>query len=281
MKITTQILQQKKERGEPIVMLTAYDYPHAAIFDQCGIDVILVGDSVGPAMLGYPDTTTVTMDDMIHHLRAVRRGTANALVLCDMPAGACATTALALANAKRLIECGADAIKVEGDVGMFDQIKAIADNNIAICAHIGYTPQTHAQALVQGKDLAGASALIRAALKLEQCGACMIVLELIPLELSGIISQSLTIPTIGIGAGPLCHGQVQVSNDILGLTGRTFRHAKVYTDTRTTITDAVSAYVMDVRTNQFPTINNCATLSTAVIHQIKNWQDTRTSRNIS
>ena len=281
MKITIQTLQQKKERGEPIVMLTAYDYPHAAIFDQCGIDVILVGDSVGPAMLGYPDTTTVTMDDMIHHLRAVRRGTANALVLCDMPAGSCATTALALTNAKRLIECGADAVKVEGDGGMIDQIKAIADNNIAICAHIGYTPQTHAQALVQGKDLDGATALIRAALKLEQCGACMIVLELIPLELAGIISRSLAIPTIGIGAGPACNGQVQVSNDILGLTGRTFRHSKVYSNVRTVITEAVSTYVAEVRAGTFPTADNCATLSEDVINQIQNGQDSYPSRNIS
>jgi 3-methyl-2-oxobutanoate hydroxymethyltransferase len=272
MKITKSDLENYKSSFRKIAMVTSYDTPCARIADECGIDVVLVGDSVGTTVLGYTEVSQVTMEDMVHHVRAVARGVRRAFILADLPAEAIASPDEALFNAKRLLENGADGVKIEGGAEVADRISRMAHQGIAVCAHIGYTPQKMgSKAVVQGKDLKQAQELIDSALALEKAGAFMIVLELITEELSGEISRLLKIPTIGIGAGPLCDGQVQVIHDISGLSPRVFKHAKAYGNVKQEYFNVISQYAQEVREGIFPSEKNAFLLEPTVLKEIQDW----------
>ena len=223
MKNTAATLLMRKQSGEKITMLTAYDYTTARIEDECGVDAILVGDSLGMVMLGYENTLPVTMEDMIHHTKAVARGAENAFVVADMPFMSYQTSVYdAVVNAGRLIkEGGAQAVKLEGGAEVCEQIKAIVDASIPVVGHLGLTPQSvnvFGGFKVQGKDYERAAKIADDALLIQEAGACAVVLECIPEKLADLITRELTIPTIGIGAGNECDGQVLVYQDMLGLT---------------------------------------------------------------
>ena len=214
----TERFLQSKQRGEKIAMLTAYDYPLARLLDELGIDIILVGDSLGMVVLGYPDTTLVTMEDMVHHTRAVARGATHSLVVADLPFHAYDDVAQAVANAKRLIEAGAQAVKLEG--ALTEQIRAIVDEGIPVMAHLGMLPQQVREEggyKIKGRTVSEAGVLIEQARLVEQAGAFSVVLELVIPETSKQISESIAIPTIGIGAGTGCDGQVLVTHDLAGM----------------------------------------------------------------
>jgi 3-methyl-2-oxobutanoate hydroxymethyltransferase len=257
-KITIHHLQSMKERHEPIVMLTAYDYPTAWLIDQSGIEMILVGDSAGMVVHGLDNTLPVTMDMMIMHCRAVRRGVERALVIGDMPFMSYQLTPEeAKCNAARfLVEGGADAVKLEGGASMADTVRALVEIGIAVQGHIGLTPQSVSAMggfKVQGNTLEAARRLLRDAQALQDAGAFSLVLEAIPARLAELISRSLRIPTIGIGAGGGCDGQVLVTHDLLGLYPRhTPKFAKQYTDLADVMRGAFAAYRDEVRARAFP-----------------------------
>ncbi len=257
-KITIADFQKKKESGRKITMLTAYDFPTASLVDQAGIDVILVGDSLGMVVLGYGSTVPVTMDEMIHHCRAVSRAARQSFVIGDMPfLSYQVSVEKAVENAGRFIkEAGCEAVKLEGGSAMGPAVKAIVQAGIPVCGHIGLTPQTATQLSgfkVQGKDAESARELLQSARDLEAAGAFMIVMECIPDKLAAIITRSLSIPTIGIGAGKDCDGQVLVLHDILGLFERfTPKFVKIYTNLATDIRAAVVKYRDEVEHGVFP-----------------------------
>lgn len=241
-------------------MVTAYDYTSALLADRAGIPMILVGDSMAQTMLGFEDTLPVTVDDMVRHTAAVVRGTEQAFVVADMPFMSYqASTADALRNAGRLLkEGGAQAVKLEGGgAAAMDTVRALVDAGVAVMGHLGLTPQSVHQLGgygVQGKTSAAATALIDAALGLEKAGAFALVLELVPAELAHEVSERLTIPTIGIGAGAGCDGQVQVWHDLLGLSvDFTPRHAARYAEVGATVLEALRRWADDVRAGRFPT----------------------------
>jgi 3-methyl-2-oxobutanoate hydroxymethyltransferase len=243
--------------GQRLPMLTAYDYPTAQILDEAGIPMILVGDSLGQVLLGYESTVRVTMTEMLHHTKAVVRGTKHALVIGDMPFLTYASNAEALENAGRFLqEAGAQAVKVEGGVRSARIIEALVKAGIPVQGHIGWTPQAQhgmgGKVKVQGKDKAQARSILADALAVQEAGAFSIVLELVPAQLAGAITDRLKIPTIGIGAGPLCSGQVQVVTDLLGLGDFVPRHARPYANLRTTIGEAARTYMADVMAGTFP-----------------------------
>jgi 3-methyl-2-oxobutanoate hydroxymethyltransferase len=248
-------LRTLKERGERFTMLTAYDYLSAQILGEAGIPVLLVGDSLGMVVLGHESTVPVTMDEMLHHVRAVRRGAGSALVVADLPFMSYATTEDGLRNAGRFLkEAGAGAVKVEGPVVELTGVLTRA--GIPVMAHLGLTPQ-HVNQLggykVQAKDDAAAEQLLADALALEEAGAFALVLECVPSEVGTKVTESLSIPTIGIGAGPGTDGQVLVFHDMLGLThGRLPRFVKPYADLRSTITDAVKSFSSEVANGDYP-----------------------------
>lgn len=261
-----------KQQGVKLVMLTAYDYPTAMLQAQAGVDIILVGDSVGRNMLGYDSEIEVTMDDMLHHIRAVARGASGKYVLGDMPYKSFDTPDQALDNAKRFLDAGATGVKMEGEGGVLKQVAHVANAGIEVCAHIGYTPQTDGlKAAVQGKDVERAKDLITIARQLQDAGAGMIVFELIPELLAKEITAVLKIPTIGIGAGQYCDGQVQVFYDILGLSAKIFRHAKAYESLKDRFEGAFAAYADDVRAGRFPTSENSSKLPDDVALAVKEW----------
>ena len=213
-------LRAMKTRGEKIAMLTAYDYPTARLLDEAGVDVLLVGDSVGMVVLGYPDTTLVTMDEMVHHTRAVARGTTRALILADLPYRSCETSGDALANAQRLLDAGAHGVKLEGGIPRVPQIRALVAAGIPAMAHIGMMPQNvriEGGYRIKGKTPDQADALVADAAAVEAAGAFGILIELVVPEVARRITESVKIPTIGIGAGPGCDGQVLVLHDLIGL----------------------------------------------------------------
>jgi 3-methyl-2-oxobutanoate hydroxymethyltransferase len=215
-----QRFREMKARGEKIAVLTAYDYVVARIVDEAEIDLVLVGDSVGTVMLGYPDTTHVTMEEMLHHARAVRRGVTRAPVVVDLPFGSYATPAEALANGRRLIEAGADAVKLEGGQSHVEQIAALTAAGIVVMAHIGMLPQSireEGRYRIKGKTPADAERLIEDARAVQAAGAFSVVLELVQAEAAAAISAAIEIPTIGIGAGAACDGQVLVTPDLAGM----------------------------------------------------------------
>jgi len=270
--ITVDDLYRKKENQEKITMLTAYDYPTAVLEDKAGVDIILIGDSVGTNVLGYKDVTEVTMDDMVHHIKAVARGSENSFVLGDMPYGSFKTQEIALNNARRFMDAGASGIKMEGEEDVIDQMEYVASSGIPVCAHIGYTPQTDGNnASAQGKDIGRAIELLTIAERTKKAGAHMIVLELIPERLAKEITSILSIPTIGIGAGRFCDGQVQVIYDILGIPERIYKHAKAYDNIGEKYKNVISSFVNEVKALQFPTKDNSAEISDDLYNDICQW----------
>ena len=266
-KITIADLMAKKENGKKITMLTAYDYPTAQMVDKAGIDTILVGDSLGMVVLGYASTVPVTMEEMIHHTKAVTRGATYAFVLGDMPFMSYQTSIeKATENAGRFIKEGeCDAVKLEGGSEVAPVVKAIVTAGIPVCAHIGLTPQTATQLSgfkVQGKDAESARNLINAAKDLETAGAFMVVMECIPETLAARITKELTIPTIGIGAGKECDGQVLVYHDTVGLFERfTPKFVKQYIKLNPMILDALKEYKNEVENGIFPGEEHIFTMS--------------------
>jgi len=260
--------------GQRIAMLTAYDYPTARVVDEAGVPMILVGDSLGMVMLGYEETVRVSMDEMLHHTKAVVRGTRRALVVGDMPFLSYGVNIEhSLENAGRFIsEAGAQAVKVEGGVRSARTIEAIARAGIPVMGHIGLTPQAvyglggHR---VQGKTVESARRLLADAFAVQESGAFAVVLELVPAELSAAITERLKIPTIGIGAGAGCSGQVQVITDLLGLTyGFIPRHAKKYENLATRMSEAVTAYVADVTAGVFPAAEHSSSMDAEVLAEV-------------
>ena len=266
-------LKAKKKLGERIVMMTCYDYPAARILEDAGVDILFIGDTLGMVVLGYDTTIPVTMDEMLHHTKAVVRGSSRAHVLADMPFMSYqASSEEALRNAGRLLkEGGAQSVKLEGGVRVADTVRFIVKAGIPVMGHIGLTPQSINQLggyKVQGKTPATAVRLVNDAAALEQAGAYAVVLECVPAQLARTISERLTIPTIGIGAGPHCDGQVQVFHDLLGLFDSFVpRHAKRYTKLGAEIARAVRAYAAEVREGTFPTEKESFMLDKAVFSE--------------
>jgi 3-methyl-2-oxobutanoate hydroxymethyltransferase len=258
-KITPVDIQAMKKQGKKITMLTAYDYPMALLEDRAGIDVILVGDSLAMTVLGHENTLPVTMDEMIHHTKAVVRGAKHCLIVGDMPFMSYNTSEReAIVNAGRLMkEAGADAVKLEGGVSVKDTVRAIVKGGIPVMAHIGLTPQTISMLggfKVQGKDARAAQKIIDDALSLEDAGAFSVVLEAVPAPIAKMVTDRLTIPTIGIGAGVHCDGQVLVVHDMLGLFDRfTPKFAKRYVNLSEQMLKAFEAYIEEVMKGTFPT----------------------------
>ena len=257
-KITTAYLREQKLHHEPITCLTAYDYAAARLVDEAGIDMVLVGDSLAQTMLGYDNTLSVTMDEMLHHVKAVRRGLKNALLVADMPYGSYQIDdKAAVSNAARFVkEGGAEMVKIEGGEKRADLIRQIIDAEIPVAGHIGLTPQSvnvMGGYKVQGKSLSGIEQLMRDAVALDRAGVACLFLEGIPREVAAMITGEISAPTIGIGAGPDCDGQVLVFHDILNLTfGPPAKFVRRYGDAAALITNAVQAFRADVRSHQYP-----------------------------
>ena len=257
-KITTASLREQKLRHEPITCLTAYDYATARFVDEAGIDMVLVGDSLAQTMLGYENTLSVTMDEMLHHVKAVRRGVKNALLVADMPYGSYQLDEKdALLNAARFVkEGGAEMVKIEGGEKRVELIRQIIDAEIPVAAHIGLTPQSvnvMGGYKVQGKNLSGIEQLMRDAMALDRAGVACLFLEGIPREVAAMITAEVSTPTIGIGAGPDCDGQVLVFHDILNLTfGTPAKFVRRYGDAAALIMHAVQAFRADVKSHQYP-----------------------------
>lgn len=257
-KVNAPSLKASKQRGERLVCLTAYDFPTARIVDEAGIDIILVGDSLGNVVLGYGNTVPVTLDEILIHLKAVRRAVQRALLVADMPYGSFHTGADdAVRNALRLVkEGGAEAVKLEGGHKRVQLVKRLVDEEIAVMGHIGLTPQSINKLgayRVQGKTAVTARQLLDDARALEDAGAFAIVLEVVPREIASLISETISIPTIGIGAGAGCDIQVLVLHDMLGLSfGKLARFVRPYANLHEVITDAVTRYADDVRSGTYP-----------------------------
>ena len=258
--------------GQPIPMLTAYDYPTAKLLDEAGIPILLVGDSLGRVMLGYENEIGVSMDDMLHHTAAVARGARRALVVGDMPFLSYATPEAAVANGGRfLAEAGAQTVKVEGGTRSSRIIEALVKAGIPVMGHIGWTPQSSnelGKVRVQGKTRDQARALLADALAVQESGAYALVLELVPEQLAAAITERLRIPTIGIGAGAGCSGQVQVVSDLLGLDSWRPRHARPYADLRGTILEAARSYAADVVAGTFPGPAETVRMDDAVLDEV-------------
>lgn len=259
MRFTIGQIREMKEKGKIIPMLTAYDYATAKMIDEAGVPLVLVGDSLGMVVLGYESTIPVTIEEMLHHTKAVVRGTRRALVVGDMPFMTYhASIGEAIHNAGRFIqEAGAQAVKLEGGEAMAEVVHRVVQCGIPVMGHIGLTPQSVHQLSgfkVQGKTPEAAVRLVKDACALADAGVFSIVLEAIPTELARVITQKVSVPTIGIGAGPYCDGQVQVISDILGLfTDFVPKHAKQYTRLADLIRRAVAEYVDEVEKGSFPT----------------------------
>ncbi len=275
MKNTTATFARMKKNGEKISMLTAYDYSTAKLVDAAGVNSILVGDSLGMVMLGYPDSTRVTMEDMLHHVKAVVRGAENALVVADMPFMSYQASVYdAVKNAGRFIqEGGAGCVKLEGGVAVQEQIKAIVNAGIPVCGHVGLTPQSinaFGGFKVQGKTLETAKKIIEDAKAVEEAGAFAIVLEGIPAPLADIITKMLTIPTIGIGASANCDGQVLVYQDMVGMySDFTPKFVKRYESVGEIMTAAFKKYDEEVKSGVFPTAEYTYTIDEDVLKEIE------------
>jgi 3-methyl-2-oxobutanoate hydroxymethyltransferase len=253
-RVTAPRVRDMKSAGERIVCLTAYDYFSASLADAAGVDVILVGDSVGNTVLGYSTTIPVTLEDMVHHTAAAARGVKNALLVADLPFGSYqASTQVAVESAVALVKAGASAVKLEG--AYTDEIAAIAKAGIPVMGHVGMTPQSVHQFggfKVQGKG--DSSSLVKNAAKaVEEAGVFAYVLELIPADLAGEITEASRVPTIGIGAGPRCDGEIQVFYDVLGLEEMRLKHAKRYVEGRQILQQGLEQYIREVRSGDFPT----------------------------
>ena len=275
MRVTINQIREMKQKGERITMLTAYDYATAKIVDEVGIPLVLVGDSLGMVVLGYQSTIPVTMEEMLHHTKAVVRGTKQAMVIGDMPFMTYHVSIEdALRNAARFIqEAGAQAIKLEGGVTVAEKVKRIVGCGIPVMGHIGLTPQSIHQFggfKVQGKSPEAAVRLLKDAQALEEAGAFAIVLETVPAPLSALITEKVSIPTIGIGAGIGCDGQVQVINDILGsFADFVPKHAKQYARLTDIIRNAVTEYYSEVKAGTFPTEKQSFPMDESILAELK------------
>lgn len=274
-RITTADVREMKKRGQKLVMMTAYDYPSARLVDEAGADMILVGDTLGMVVLGYDSTLPVTMEDMIHHTKAAVRGSKRAMVVGDMPFMSYQTGWQdAMRNAARFLqETGCGAVKLEGGVRSAEIVKKLVEAGIPVMGHIGLTPQSVNQVggwKVQGKTPAAAVQLMHDAQALEQAGAFAIVLELVPAPLAELLTARLSVPTIGIGAGVHCDGQVQVFHDLLGLYDQFVpKHAGRYADAGDTIRAAVARYAADVRSGAFPTDKQSFKMDPAALAELR------------
>ena len=273
-KITVRDIAQMKAKGEKIPMVTAYDYTAARLADEAGIPLLLVGDSLGMVVLGYDSTIQVTMEDVLHHLKAVVRGAKNAMVVADLPFMSYQISIeQALTNSARLIqEGGAHSVKLEGGERVAATVERIVQCGIPVMGHIGLTPQS-INALggyrVQGRGRRDAARLLQDAQALQEAGAYAVVLELVPTQLAGLISQRLSIPTIGIGAGPECDGQVQVLHDMLGLyTEFVPKHAKQYAQLGETMREALARYAHEVGEGTFPTEKESSTMDESILEEL-------------
>lgn len=274
MKTTVATLKKMKEENNKITMLTCYDYSTAKLMDAVGVEILLVGDSLGNTMLGYENTLPVTMEDMLAHTAAVSRGAKNALILGDMPFLSYQTSVYdAVMNAGRFMkEAGANAVKLEGGARVCPQIRAIVDADIPVCAHIGLTPQSvnaFGGFKVQGKSIEAARTLIEDAKRVEEAGACMVVLEGIPAKLAEIITDTVSIPTIGIGAGAGCDGQVLVYQDMLGMfTDYVPKFVKQFANVGEVMSRAFADYMQEVKAGTFPAQEHTYKISDDVIEAL-------------
>lgn len=274
MKNTVTTLQEQKNNGEKITMITCYDYSSAKLMEEVGINTILVGDSLGNVMLGYEDTLQVTMGDMIHHCAAVSRGIKDTFLICDMPFMSYQASVYdAVINAGRLVQEGhANMVKLEGGVDVCPQIEAIVKASIPVCAHIGLTPQSinsFGGYKVQGKTEAAAKKLIEDAVAVEKAGASMVVLEGVPAKLAKIVTEKLSIPTIGIGAGKDCDGQVLVFQDMLGMFDDFVpKFVKQFGNVGTAMKEAFAAYKKEVEDGTFPAEEHTYTIDDDIIEKL-------------
>jgi 3-methyl-2-oxobutanoate hydroxymethyltransferase len=259
--VTIPSINALKAGGEKITMLTCYDASFASLMDSCGVEVLLIGDSLGMVCNGHQSTLPVTVQEIAYHTAAVARGAKNALILADMPFGSYATPESAFNNAVQLIQAGAHMVKIEGGAWVAETVRFLVERSIPVCAHLGLTPQsvhTLGGYKVQGKTVESAELLKQDALKLQAAGAAMVVLEAIPTALGKETTELLAIPTIGIGAGPDCSGQVLVMHDMLGVfPGRKARFVKNFMEGQVSIQAAVAAYVDAVKGGTFPALEHC------------------------
>ena len=275
MRITINQIKEMKQKGEKVTMLTAYDYSTAKIVDQVGIPLILVGDSLGMVMLGYETTIPVTMEEMLHHTKAVVRGTENALIVGDMPFMTYHVSVEdCLRNAARFIqEAGCQAVKLEGGVTVAEKVRRIVECGIPVMGHIGLTPQSVHQFgghRVQGRTPEAAIRIIEDARALEEAGVFAIVLETVPAPLATLITEKVGVPTIGIGAGPGCDGQVQIINDLLGsFTDFVPRHAKQYAKLADIMSNAITEYYEEVKAGTFPTKKQSFSMDESILAELK------------
>lgn len=267
------VLELRRKKGAHLAMLTAYDFPTARLVAEAGVDLILVGDSLGMVVLGYDSTMPVTVDDMVHHTRAARRGAPDAFLIADMPFLSYATVDQALATAARLMkDTGADSVKLEGGVEVVPIVQALANAGVPVLGHVGLTPQT-ASLLggykLQGKDEESARRIVDGAQALERAGCWGVVLELVPAELAKLVTERIAIPTIGIGAGGHCDGQVLVFHDVVGLfSGFTPTFVKRYTEAGTAIRDALKRYAEEVRSGAFPAREQSFSMNVEALRRI-------------
>ncbi|HJV74863.1 MAG TPA: 3-methyl-2-oxobutanoate hydroxymethyltransferase [Noviherbaspirillum sp.] len=259
--VTVTSLQALRNSGEKITMLTCYDASFAALMDRCGVEVLLVGDSLGMVCQGHASTLPVTVADVAYHTASVARGNQTAFLVADMPFGSYATPEAAFNNAVQLMQAGAQMVKLEGGAWLADTIRFLTERAVPVCAHLGLTPQSVHQLggyKVQAKTVEAADQLKADALKLEASGATLLVLEAIPSSLGKEVTDLLTIPTIGIGAGPDCSGQVLVMHDMLGtFPGRKARFVKNFMEGQTSIEGAIRAYIAEVKAKSFPAAEHC------------------------
>lgn len=259
--VTVPSLKAMRERGEKITMLTAYDASFASLMDMCGIEMLLIGDSLGMVCQGHNSTLPVTIEDMIYHTASVARGTKTAFVMTDMPFGSYATKEEAFKNAVRLVQAGAQMVKIEGGEWLADTVRFLSERAIPVMAHLGLTPQFVHQFggyKVQGKSSEAAEQMIKDAHTMQEAGAAQLLLEAIPASLGKAITDAVSIPTIGIGAGPDCSGQVLVMHDFIGVfPGRKARFVKNFMEGQTSIEGAVRAYIKEVKEGTFPAAEHC------------------------
>jgi 3-methyl-2-oxobutanoate hydroxymethyltransferase len=259
--VTVNTLATLRASGEKITMLTCYDASFASLMDRCGVEVLLIGDSLGMVCAGHQSTLPVTVNDIVYHTASVARGTKSAMIVADLPFGAYGTPETAYANAVLAMQAGAHMIKIEGGAWLADTIKFLTERGVPVCAHLGLTPQSVHQLggyKVQGKTTESADLLKADALKIQAAGASLVVLEAIPSALGKEVTELLSIPTIGIGAGPDCSGQVLVMHDLLGVfPGRKARFVKNFMEGQTSIDAAITAYVTAVKNSSFPALEHC------------------------
>jgi 3-methyl-2-oxobutanoate hydroxymethyltransferase len=274
MKKTLQYLKNKKENNKKITVLTSYDYPTTLMLEKAEIDMIILGDSVGTNILGYNDETQVTMDDMIHHTKAVCRAKKDIYLVVDLPYKTHETTRDAVKNARKLIELGADAVKFEGIKA--DVLKSLKENKIDVMCHIGLNPQYDQERMKggivsQGKVFQEAINLLEGAKTLEKNGMDLIILEKIPERISKIITQNINVPTIGIGAGKYCDGQVLIINDLLGINERTFKHVPKYINLQEIIINIVKKYQNEIDLEIFPGKENINIIKNEEYQKVEDW----------